>query len=649
MTAKSARSANIELVWPGKTAVVRPAPLELEAIERNTARRAEHGPTDESWTNLLVHGDNARVLATLQEGDCARRIAAAGGVKLVYLDPPFGVGTDFALDGSAWLGAPGLAYRDRWDESGVDGAASHLQWLFTRLTLARDILRDDGVLYLHVDQRVSAHARLILDEVFGSAAFRGWIVWKVGSGAKSRTRWSNEHNDILCYAKGEAMTFHTDAASMREPFAATSRAMHFNAVDGAGRRHRVRVVNGKEYRYFEDDGRVVGSVWADCPSMAANSPILAESTGWPTQKPEALLTRILESSTDEGDLVLELCCGSGTTPAVAEKLGRRWIAIDASAQSVHTTRKRLVRVQGERSGSLFSSSARSFDVLRVRPERHSSANGNDADATWIGAVCAAYGATGAPQGLPWNAQRADVPVVIAAPALVLGAREIERLAGLFVQQRGAQPSAARLEVLARAFDDGAVPASIDMARTLGAEVALKRIPEQLDGRDPFLAEAAITARWRIGSDRAGGAEGARLELEHLRCAALAADEELAERTLLPGRTCIAYADGRILQLTRNRRGRLTTVVVAETWTDAIDAWGIAPIAAGSAPCIDWIAMRSRHAREFDLSCAAPRANSSHGALLVRVVDVFAREFDAVVPEPRAPARDFDLSADTAAR
>jgi len=644
MTAKSARSANIELVWPGKSAVVRPEPLALEAIERNGARHGEQGPAGENWTNLLVHGDNARVLSTLLQGDCARRIADAGGVKLVYLDPPFGVGADFALDGAAWLGAPGLAYRDRWDESGVDGAASHLQWLFTRLTLARDILRDDGVLYLHVDQRVSAHARLILDEVFGSAAFRGWIVWKVGSGAKSRTRWSNEHNDILCYAKGEATTFHTDVPSMREPFASTSRAMHFKAVDDAGRRHRVRVVNGKEYRYYEDEGRVVGSVWTDCPSMAANSPILSESTGWPTQKPEALLTRILESSTNAGDLVLELCCGSGTTAAVAEKLGRRWIAIDASAQSVHTTRKRLVRVQRDLTSRPSSSGTASFDVLRAGPEQHSSANGIDGDAAWVGAVCEAYGALGAPRGLPWNALRADVPVVIAAHALVLGFREIERVVELFVQHRGAQHGSARLEVLARAFDGEAVVASVDAARAMGVELALKRIPAHLDGRDPFLAEAAITARWRSGSDRVAGAGGARLELEHLRYAALAADEDIAERALLPGQRCIAYAEGRILQLSRDRRGRLSTVVVAEAWKDAIDAWGIAPAVAGIAPRIDWISMRSRQTSEFEFSCPAQRTSSGPGALLVRVVDVFAREFDVRVTAPGAPAREFDVDA-----
>ena len=151
---------------------------------------------------------------------------------------------------------------------------------------------DGGALYLHVDWRASAFAKCLLDEVFGPAAFRGWIVWRTGCGAKSRRRWSQEHQDILCYAKGEHMTFRPRSKALRAPFAKTSRAMHFTNVDEGGRKYRSRVVNGKEYVYFEDEGKLVGSVWDDVPAMAAGSPILRESVGYPTQKPEKLLARI---------------------------------------------------------------------------------------------------------------------------------------------------------------------------------------------------------------------------------------------------------------------------------------------------------------------------------------------------------------------
>jgi adenine specific DNA methylase Mod len=137
--------------------------------------------------------------------------------------------------------------------------------------------------------------KTILDEIFGVENFRGWLVWLIGTGAKGRQNWSNQHNDILCYSKGEKFTFNHDDPDLREPFAELSSQMHFNKTDKEGRKYRERIVNGKSYIYYADDGKLVGSVWTDISSMAANSPILNESVGYPTQKPEKLLTGQKES------------------------------------------------------------------------------------------------------------------------------------------------------------------------------------------------------------------------------------------------------------------------------------------------------------------------------------------------------------------
>ena len=352
MTRKlSSRAAHgIELVWRGKRAPAAvPAP-DLRVVERNGASADHAGSTDSAWTDKLVHAADTALFAALRDGPLAEEVARAGGVKLVYLDPPFGVGADFALDGAAWSGARGIAYRDRWN-----GAAEHVQWLYERLVLVHGVLADGGALYLHVDWRASAFAKCLLDEVFGPTSFRGWIVWRTGCGAKSRTRWSQEHQDILCYAKGARMTFRTRSKALRRPFARTSREMHFTHVGESGRKFRSRVVNGKEYVYFEDEGKLVGSVWDDVPAMAASSPILSESVGYPTQKPEKLLARILEASSERGDVVLDPCCGSGTTAVVAGKLGRKWIACDIGAAAVHATRKRVVASDG----------AAPFELLRT--------------------------------------------------------------------------------------------------------------------------------------------------------------------------------------------------------------------------------------------------------------------------------------------
>lgn len=137
------------------------------------------------------------------------------------------------------------------------------------------------------------------------------------------------------------MVYNAADPLLREPFADTSLSMHFRQVDEAGRRYRERVIAGKAYRYYADEGRRLGSVWTDIPAMVANTPIRREATGYPTQKPERLLERIVRASSHEGMVVADLMCGSGTTAVVAARLGRRFIAGDRSALAVGIASKRL--------------------------------------------------------------------------------------------------------------------------------------------------------------------------------------------------------------------------------------------------------------------------------------------------------------------
>jgi len=357
-----------ELVWPGKYDadgnLVQPPRVSLpfQVIERvnetratREAKKAEgltlfdvwdganEGATfEDGWRNKLIWGDNAVVMASLLAN-------FAGKIDLIYIDPPFEVGADFSLDveigGEELEKAPStmeiVAYRDTWG----DGENSFISMITSRIRLMRELLSPNGAIYVHVDYRTSAYLKLILDEVFGAEYFRGWLVWQIGTGAKGRTQWSNQHNDIFCYSKGVNFSFNHTEAELREPFADLSSVMHFNKTDKDGRRYRERIVNGKSYIYYADEGKLVGSVWTDISSMAANSPILNESVGYPTQKPEKLLARIIKASSKPGDLVADFFCGSGTTLAVAEKLGRRWIGVDLGRFSIHATRKRLLEIE----------------------------------------------------------------------------------------------------------------------------------------------------------------------------------------------------------------------------------------------------------------------------------------------------------------
>jgi site-specific DNA-methyltransferase (adenine-specific) len=283
----------------------------------------------------LFHGDNLVVGRELQKRGVA--------IDLLYVDPPFGVGVKHGARttrGEERAHRSSVAYDDAWD--GID---RFLDALAPRVELFHDLLSPRGSLYLHLDHRAVHEAKVLCDRVFGRECFRGEIIWVPGNGARSRKSWGASHQTILVYSRGKEFVFHVDDPALREPYAEGSAATHFKHVDAEGRRYRERTIQlatgPKTYRYPIDRGRRIGTVWTDIPSMAANTPIAAETTGYPHQKPEKLLERIIRASSDEGSLVGDLFCGSGTTLAVARRLGRRALGCDASALAVEVTRKRL--------------------------------------------------------------------------------------------------------------------------------------------------------------------------------------------------------------------------------------------------------------------------------------------------------------------
>lgn len=292
----------------------------------------------------VVHDDAVRL------GDWLE----ARSVDVAYLDPPFAVGIDFrARTKKGELRAAGssagpVAYVDRWDT--ID---AYLAWLEARLAVVRDLLTERGCLWLHLDARSVHDAKCVCDRVFGRAAFRGEIVWVPGNGVKARRGPGLAHQTLLFYAPSDEFVWNTRHPSLREPHAKTSLAMHFRERDGDGRLYRERTINAKTYRYYADEGRALGSVWTDCPSMVANTPLRSETTGYPTQKPLKLLDRVIRASSEEGALILDPFCGSGTTLHAAVRAGRRAIGADTSALAIEIVEARLKKA--------------SIDVEIVRP------------------------------------------------------------------------------------------------------------------------------------------------------------------------------------------------------------------------------------------------------------------------------------------
>ena len=267
------------------------------------------------------------------------RYVDAGAVDLAYLDPPFAVQARFgARTGKGHRAAGVVAYDDVWPS-----IEAYLAWLEERLAAVFEVLSPRGTMWLHLDHRAVHEAKSACDRVFGRARFFGEIVWVPGNGAKRRGGPGVTHQTLLLYARGESPIWNAKDPALREPFAGTSLSMHFTHVDEGGRRYRERAVGKKTYRYYADLGRALGSVWTDCPSMVANTPLRKETTGYPTQKPEKLLDRVVRASSAPGSLVLDPFCGSGTTLVAAVRAGRDAVGLDKGELAIATTRARLAR------------------------------------------------------------------------------------------------------------------------------------------------------------------------------------------------------------------------------------------------------------------------------------------------------------------
>jgi site-specific DNA-methyltransferase (adenine-specific) len=283
--------------------------------------------------NLLLRCDAADI--GLHVGD--------GAAELAYLDPPFGVGTTFGAraprGGTRARGV--IAYDDRWTSP-----SAYMTWLEARVAAARACLSSAGTMWLHLDHRAVHEAKTLCDRVFGRRAFLGEVIWATGNGARGARRGPPvTHQTLLIYAAGRDPVWNARDPVLREPYAATSTAMHFTRTAADGRRFRERTIGKRTYRYYADEGRALGSVWTDCPAMAANTPLRDETTGYPTQKPVKLLDRIVRASSRAGSLVLDPFCGSGTSLVAAARLGRSFVGADVGALAVETTERRL-RAEG---------------------------------------------------------------------------------------------------------------------------------------------------------------------------------------------------------------------------------------------------------------------------------------------------------------
>jgi len=327
---------------------------QLELFEKKSKRL-------DDFRNMLIWGDNKLVMASLLRD-------FKGKIDLIYIDPPFDVGADFSMKVDIGDERDSLtkeqstlemvAYRDTWGR----GTDSYLHMMYERLGLMRGLLSPAGSIVVHTDYRVCSHIRLLLDEVFGRELMRNEIIWNKGfRGTRAQGQFQHAHDTLWWFTAGEHYVWNQTFEPYKD-----DELSRYNKIDEDGRRYALikrRRTDGSVYygrTYPGEEGKWRNDVISDVPVMAATS---SERLGYETQKPEALIEVLVRALSPDDGLVADFFCGSGTTGAVAERLGRRWIMCDLGRFAIHTARKRLIDLQRELHAA--GKPYRAFDVYNL--------------------------------------------------------------------------------------------------------------------------------------------------------------------------------------------------------------------------------------------------------------------------------------------
>lgn len=650
----------VELVWNGKTRDVCTTVLPFQTLEHIDEPRTEttaqeslfdsRGRQLRGWTNKLIWGDNKLILSSLKAGALRQQIEDAGGLKLIYIDPPFDVGADFSMDieigGETFHKEASvlehIAYRDTWGR----GADSFVAMIYERLVLARDLLADDGSIYVHCDWRVSTYMRLAMEEVFGREAYKNEIIWQRTNAHNETGQFGRIHDTIHFVTKSpDRYIWHPDLV----PFSDEQLARY--KKDGEGRYYttqdltapRIGSTSGKfEWRgtmpsstrgwgytleqleawwaegriatkrdgtprmdglivYLDTkDGQAPQTIWQDVSRVSNTG---TERLGYPTQKPEALLERIIKASSNPGDLVADFFIGSGTTAAVAEKLGRKWIATDLGKFGIHTTRKRLIGVQRELKKA--EKDFRAFEVLNLgRYERAAYLNIGgrlNADqkaqalaqketefrelilraykATALGGATTleATGAAAPAQDGFFHGQRNGRLVVIGPINLPVGRLFVEEVI-TECRKRGAS----RADVLAFEFEMGLFPAVLEEARAKGIDLAPKYIPAEVfdkravdKGQVVFhdISFVEATPRYAKGKSAKDKLTVA-IELTDFSVYYTQGAAEAAIAAMKEGKSEVMCEQGQLYKVSKSKAGVVTRERLTKHWTDWVDYWAV---------------------------------------------------------------------------
>ena len=730
----------VELVWNGKTNEVCNVVLPFQVIEQVDEPRAEkpedaqtgtaklqedlfltdsRGRQLKGWTNKLIWGDNKLILSSLKNGPLREEIEKQGGLKLIYIDPPFDVGADFSMDieigDDTFTKKPNIleeiAYRDTWGK----GADSFISMIHERLVLMRDLLAEDGSIYVHLDYRMLHVVRLTMDEVFGSGRFTNEIIWKRSLPHNDPKKFGQIHDTLLYYRKGFEFVFNQQHTGLSDEYIES----HYSSVDDEGRRYQLTSLaatgpgparkfgkkelappKGNHWRYSQERidellerGRIVftstgnpryvryldemkgpalQSLWDDVLPVNSQAD---ERIDYPTQKPEALLERIINASSNEGDLVADFFCGSGTTASVAEKLGRKWIVTDLGKFAVHTTRKRMIGVQRQLKAE--GKNYRAFEILNLgkyERQHYVGVNPNlreadqrkqleEKEAAFLDLILRAYRAEKTDGFQSFHGKKAGRLVAVGPVNLPVTRLFVEEI---ILECR--KKHLTKVDILGFEFEMGLFPNVLDEARAKGIDIAPKYIPAEVFDKRAVEKNQVVFHDVAFIEVKPHVKKGT-VAVELTDFSVFYSQDSIAnaEATLKNKGSKIVVEKGQIVKVTKDAHGIVKREVLTRQWTDWIDYWAVdfnfeskrelirvkkgppgqAPIEGLEPPQMDveeyeevwtgdyvfeneWQSFRTKKDRSIELKSVYHECGKGRRKIAVKVVDIFGNDTMTIV-------------------
>ena len=544
-----------------------------------------------------------------------------------------------------------IAYRDTWGQ----GADSFIAMIYERLILMRELLAADGSIYVHCDWRVNSYIRLAMDEIFGRENFINQISWYYRRWNIAGKMFASNHDNIFYYGKNKGKHCFNQLFIPKSSKSSAPGKTWKSVIGEDGIRRSIMT-----------DEPTKGVPMPDMWEISMINPVGRERIGYPTQKPEALLERIIKASSNEGDLVADFFCGSGTTAAVAEKLGRKWIATDLGKFAIHTTRKRMIGVQRQLKAD--GEDYRAFEILNLgkyERQHYIGVNPNlreaeqqkqsiEKEEAFIDLILRAYAAEKTDGFSNFQGKKAGRLVAVGPVNLPVTRLFVEEI---ILECRKHQIT--RVDVLGFEFEMGLFPNVLDEAKSKGINIAPKLIPAEVfdkraveQGQVVFHDMAFIEVKPHITAGEKDKAATVAVELTDFSVFYAQDSISNAEQTLKNKGSRIVVEEGQVVKVSKDANGIVSREVLTKHWTDWIDYWSVDFDFESKHEIIrvqnpdteeweeqwtgdyvfenEWQSFRTKQDRSLELTSVAHECPPGPRKLTVKVVDIFGNDTMTIV-------------------